>query len=126
MHHKSNHSDKTLIVNPKPYQCDTCHVGFLQQRSLKYHLKLYLNCGGSTNKSAINSITKYSSVPYTKIEAKKIRTNGIIRKTDPVKKANGIPRVASSTVFICKSCYEHFSAKKVLNRHLKYCKFHNP
>ena len=125
VHHNAYHSDQLLIVNQKPYQCDTCLTGFLQQHSLKRH-KLYM-CRGR-NKSAINSITKSSSVSNTKIKEKKIGTNRNF-KMDPVNKAdslNVLSRVTNKNVIICKSCNEHFSAKKVLDCHLKYCKFHNP
>ena len=125
MHHKTNHSDKILIVNPKPYQCDTCFAGFRRQCALKAH-KLYW-CKGR-NKSIINSIT--ISVPNTKIKVSKIESeSGNIRKMDPVKKvgsSNEKSGVTNKNVFICESCNEYFSALKVLNRHLKYCKFHIP
>ena len=124
MHHKTNHSDKILIVNPKPYQCDTCFAGFRRQCALKEH-KQY-QCKGR-NKSTINSITK--SVPNTKIKVDKINTDRNIRKMDKVKKvgsSNEKSGVTNKNVFICESCNEYFSALKVLNRHLKYCKFHVP
>ena len=121
-HHKANHSDKLLIMNQKPYQCDSCYTGFRRKSSLKVHNQY--QCKGR-NKSEINSITK--SVPNTNIEVNRIKTDRNVRKMDPVKKADSsIYVVSNKTVFICKSCNEHFSAEKVLNRHLIYCKFHNP